>query len=172
MDQPIPHWRQEAGGRGKGQTRPQGPHPYQTASRLPVSNQRLPEILDGRHPRGLRLEASPPEQTQGAPDQSAEAEAGPAEGRRRPSSSWLPELLGRGRHKMQAQPSPRFCGEPENWNCTPRRARSIQSSREPEQCRWESTHHERGKPVWPEHGEGSPHTAMSVCSAPPSPQQD
>ena len=28
-------------------------------------------------------------------------------------------------------------------------------------------------PVWPEHGECSPHTAMiSVCSAPPSPQQD
>ena len=27
-------------------------------------------------------------------------------------------------------------------------------------------------PVWPEHGECYPHTAMSVCSAPPSPQQD
>ena len=26
-DQPIPHWRQEAGGRGKGQTRPQRWHP-------------------------------------------------------------------------------------------------------------------------------------------------
>ena len=27
-------------------------------------------------------------------------------------------------------------------------------------------------PVWPEHGECSPHTATSACSAPPSPQQD
>ena len=27
-------------------------------------------------------------------------------------------------------------------------------------------------PVWPEHSECSPHTAMSVCSVPPSPQQD
>ena len=51
--------RQEAGGRGKGQTRPQRRHPYQTANRLPVSNQRLPEILDGRHPPGGSwLEAS------------------------------------------------------------------------------------------------------------------
>ena len=36
---------------------------------------------------------------------------------------------------MQAQPNPRFCGRPENWNRTQRRARSIQSSREPEQFR-------------------------------------
>ena len=26
--------------------------------------------------------------------------------------------------------------------------------------------------AWPEHGECSPHTATSACSAPPSPQQD
>ena len=65
------------------------------------------------------------EQTQDAPDRRltacAETEAGTAEGRRRaapgrarPSSSWRPELLGRGRHRTQAQPSPRLCGGPEN----------------------------------------------------------
>ena len=32
---------------------------------------------------------------------------------------------GRGRHKMQVQLNPRFCGVPENWNCTQHRARSI-----------------------------------------------
>nr|CAI9689217.1 unnamed protein product [Rangifer tarandus platyrhynchus] len=32
---------------------------------------------------------------------------------------------GRGRHKTQVQPNPRFCGVPENWNRTQRRARSI-----------------------------------------------
>ena len=51
----------------------------------------------------------------------AETEAGTAEGRRRtaPGESALvklPELLQRGRHKTQAQPSLRLCGEPENLN--------------------------------------------------------
>ena len=32
---------------------------------------------------------------------------------------------GRGRHKTQGQPNPRFCGVPENWNRTQHRARSI-----------------------------------------------
>ena len=32
------------------------------------------------------------------------------------TSSWLPELLGWGRHKTQAQPSLRLCGVPENLN--------------------------------------------------------
>ena len=47
-----PQQRLEARGRGKGQARPQGPHPLPTANRPPVSNQRPPEILDGRHPPG------------------------------------------------------------------------------------------------------------------------
>ena len=47
-----PRRRQGAGGRGKGQARPQDRIPYRTASRPPVSNQRPPEILDGRHPPG------------------------------------------------------------------------------------------------------------------------
>ena len=74
---------------------------------------------------------------------------------------------GRGRHKTQAQSNPRFCGGPENWNCTQRRARSIYSSREPEQCR-------RGKHRHPCAGQTpcGRNTAISVCSAPPSPQQD
>ena len=42
----------EAGGRGGGERGRLGPKdriPYRTASRPPVSNQRPPEILDGRH---------------------------------------------------------------------------------------------------------------------------
>ena len=49
---PAPR-RQEAGGRGKGQTCPvTAPLPSANCKRPPVSNQRLPEILDGRHPPG------------------------------------------------------------------------------------------------------------------------
>ena len=47
-----PRGRLEAWGRGKRQARPQGPQPLPTANRPPVSNQRPPEILDGRHPPG------------------------------------------------------------------------------------------------------------------------
>ena len=132
--QPIPLQRQEAGGRGKGQTRPQRRHPHQMANRLPVSNQRLPEILDGQHPPGgSHPEISAPEGTQGAPDRCAwklrlglrRREGTPHRGRVHLSSSWLPELLGQGRHKTQAQPSLRFCGVPENWSHTQCRASSI-----------------------------------------------
>ena len=49
-------------------------------------------------------------------------EGAPHPGRVRTSSSWLPEPLGWGRYKTQAQPSPRFCGGPENWNRMQRRA--------------------------------------------------
>ena len=63
----IPRQRWEAGGRGNGQMWPQRWHPYQTANRLPISNQRLLEILDGWHPLGeSQLETSSLEQTQGA----------------------------------------------------------------------------------------------------------
>ena len=37
----------EAEGRGRGKRSPRDGIRYQTASRFPVSNQRLPEILDG-----------------------------------------------------------------------------------------------------------------------------
>ena len=77
-----------------------------------------------------------------------------------------------GRHKTQAQLSPSFCGEPENWNHTPCRARSLESSLEPEQYR-QGKHPPRvgANPVWPEHCRSSPHTPVTfVCSAPPSPK--
>ena len=41
----------------------------------------------------------------------------PHPGRGRPSL-WLLGRSGRGRHNTQAQPNLRFCGVPENWNCT------------------------------------------------------
>ena len=63
---------------------------------LPVSNQRLPEILDGRHLQGgSQLESSSPEETQGSPDGArGETEAG-TEGRSRaaPEKSALVKLL-------------------------------------------------------------------------------
>ena len=100
-------------------------------------------------------------------------EGAPRPGRVHPSSSWLPELLGRGRHKTQVQWSLRFPGGPENWNHKQRRAQSIWSSQEPQQHRWgEHTPVSRANPVWLEHGECSPHTAVSACSTPPFPQQD
>ena len=46
-----PRRRQEVGGRG-GRLGPKDRSPYRPANRPPVSNQRLPEILDGRHPPG------------------------------------------------------------------------------------------------------------------------
>ena len=59
--------RQRGGERGK--LSPREGTPYQTANRLPASNQRLPEILDGWHPPGgSRLKTSSAEQTQCAPD--------------------------------------------------------------------------------------------------------
>ena len=47
---PAGDWRQEGGERGR--LGPKDCSPYRTANRPPVSNQRLPEILDGRHPPG------------------------------------------------------------------------------------------------------------------------
>ena len=44
VDRPIPHCKQEA---ERGKLLPRDSITYQTANRLPVSNQRLPEILDG-----------------------------------------------------------------------------------------------------------------------------
>ena len=65
-DQATTRWRQEVGGGERGKLGPRDSIPYQTANRLPVSNQRLPESLDGQHlPGGSRLEASSREQTQG-----------------------------------------------------------------------------------------------------------
>ena len=146
VDRPIPRRRQETGGRGKGQTQPQRWHPYQRANRLPASNQRLPEILDGRHPPGgSQLESSSPEQTQ----ETGWDRGGEKVHCTRGECSWMPELLGQGRLRTQAQPSLRLCVVLENLNlsrtpeseqlrsgkCMQPRARSLESSLEPEQCR-------------------------------------
>ena len=69
---PSPTRGRRQGGEERGKLGPRDSTPYQTANRLPVSNQRRPEILDGRHPPGgLRLEANSWEQTQGTSDWSA-----------------------------------------------------------------------------------------------------
>ena len=134
---PFPTGGRRQGGGERGKLGRRDCIPYQTANRLPVSNQRLPEILDGQHPPGgSQLEASSREQTQGACTRLA--------GR---SGSWgwdhggdkvhrtrgecarqapgCLSCLGRRRHKTQAQPTLRFCGVPENWNYTQCMACSI-----------------------------------------------
>ena len=124
-----PGGRKQGGGE-RGRLCPKDHIPYHTANRPPVSNQRLPEILDGRHPtsavarhrahaldwRGRKLRLGP-----------RRGKGAPHPGRVRPSSSWLPEPLGWGRHKTQAQPSLRFCETLEGWNLAQRRARSIEN---------------------------------------------
>ena len=74
----------EAGGRRqgigeRGRLGPKDRSPYHTANRPPISNQRPPEILDGRHP------PEGPGETQGAGTRLARVGtgAGDAEGRRR-----------------------------------------------------------------------------------------
>ena len=102
-----------------------------------------------------------------------------APGRAHPSSSWLPELLGWGKHRTQAQLSLSWWStqKPESerlrpGKCMQLRARSLESSLEPEQCRWGKHSLQAGaNPVWPEHCQCSPHMPVTfVCSAPPSPQ--
>ena len=68
-----------AGGRRRGGLGPRDGIPYQTANSLPVSNQRLPEILDGWHlPGGSRLETRT--DTRCTRPAGAETEAGTTEG--------------------------------------------------------------------------------------------
>ena len=66
---PSPTGNRRQGGGERGKHGPRDGIPYQTANRLPVSNQRLPETLDGWHLLGgSQPEISFPEGTQGAPD--------------------------------------------------------------------------------------------------------
>ena len=63
----------------------------------------------------------------------AEGRSAPHPGRVRPSSSWLPELLGPGKAQNAGATDLRFCGIPENWNArnagpTPYRAAGSLSS--------------------------------------------
>ena len=55
MDRPSPAGGRRQGGGERGRLGPKDRLPYHTATRPPVSNQRLPEILDGRHPLGGSL---------------------------------------------------------------------------------------------------------------------
>ena len=104
--------RRRQGGGERGRLGPKDRIPYRTANRPPVSNQRPPEILDGRHSPGGRVVARHRAQAgTGAGDAEGRRRAAP--GRARPSSPWLPEPLGRGRHKKQARLFvPGFCGTP------------------------------------------------------------
>ena len=166
---PSPSGGRRQGGGERGKRGPRDGIPYQTENRLPVSNQRLPETLDGWHPPGgSQPEISFPEGIQGAPNRCAgKLRLGPRRGwgalhpgRVRPSSSWLPELLGWGRQKTQAQPSLRVCGGPENLNLSSFGLGSEgNSGPAPYRAAW--------NPVWPEHCGSSPHRPMTfVCSAP------
>ena len=129
MDGPTPTDRRQGGGE-RGKLGPRDSIPYHTANGPPVSNQRLPEILDGRHPLG---------ESQLNTRRTHDTKAGAAEGRKRtapgkvrPQAPGCLSCSGWGRHKMQAQPSLRICGIPENWNRMQHRTRSIYSIREPD----------------------------------------
>ena len=148
----------EAGGRGEGKRAGSGPKdriPYHTANRPPISHQRLPESLDGRHPpRGSRRDRAYAPDRRGRELGLGLQRGWDCRGEKvrctrgdcARQASWLPEPLGRGRHKKQAQLFvPRFCGTPEGWNPAQRRARSIQSSQEPEQHRWGKQRQPLGK---------------------------
>ena len=96
-DWPIPTGGRRQRGGERGKFGPREGIPYHTANRPPVSNQRLPEILDGRHlPGGSQLRHKAH-----APDWRAQklwlgpgrGEGAPHLGRAHLSSSWLHELL-------------------------------------------------------------------------------
>ena len=96
MDQPSPARGRRQGAGERGKLGPKDGTPYHTANRPPVSNQRLPEILDGRHPPGgswLNSRRTHPTGTGGNRLGRRRGEGAPHPGREHPSSSWLPELL-------------------------------------------------------------------------------
>ena len=147
--------------------------------------------MDGRHPPGgSRLEASSPEQTQGAGTRLVETEAGAAEGRRRaaPGGSAPGKLLAAGAAQPGKAPNAGPAKsvllwrtrKPDSERLWPgksmqRRARSLESSLQPEQCRrGKHTHPPRAgaNPAWPEHRERSPHRPGHLSAAAPSPQHD
>ena len=131
MDQPSPARgrRQGAGERGK-LGRKDGT-PYHTANTPPVSNQRLPEILDGRHPPGgswLNSRRTHPTGTGGNRLGRRRGEGVPHPGRVRPSSSWLPELLRPGKAQNAGTAESALL-----WN-----TRGLEPRAEPEPRRCES----------------------------------
>ena len=182
---PIPCQRQEAGGGERGKLGPGDGTPYQTTNRLPVSNQRLPEILDGWHLLGgSRLEASSWEQAQGAGTRLARGgnwgwdRGGEKVHRTREECACqapgcLSCLGGEGTkrrpNRVHAFVEYPKTGTASNAGPAPYRAAGSLSSVD-----GESTHPWAGtNPVWPEHCECSPHRpATFVCSAPPSLQHE
>ena len=170
----------EAGGSGEGKGGKLGPRegiPYQTANRLPISNQRLPEILDGWHlPGESQLEIAPQKRHKGALDQThLGTEAGTGEGRSRaaPGESVLIKLLAAWAALMGKAQNPGPTESASLWSTrepelerlrpgkrTQLKARSLQSSQEPEQCRrGKHTRRERGQTqCGPDSAASTPHT--------------
>ena len=95
-DLPIPAaGRRQQGGEG-GKLGLREGTPYHTANRPPVSNQRFPEILDGRHPLGgSQLNTRRPHPNGAGRNRLGprRGEGAPHPGRVCPSSSWWPEML-------------------------------------------------------------------------------
>ena len=94
----------------------------------------------------------------------------------RSSSSWLPELLEPGRHKMQPQLSLRLCGVPENLKLQLRRGKCTQLQPAPCRATWslssvdgESTHREQGQTQCGRNTASIPHTRQWHLSAVPLP---
>ena len=111
MDRPSPAGgrRQEGGERGK--LGPKDGLPYHTANRPPVSNQRLPEILDGHPPGVLRLNTGRMHlHRRRLRLGTRRGEGALHQGRVRPSSSWLPELLRPGKAQNAGATKSAFCG--------------------------------------------------------------
>ena len=145
----------EAGGRGEGNGAGSGPKdriPYRTANRPPVSNQRPPEILDGRHPPGgSQRDTGRTHQTGGdwgwgcggekvhARDwRGWKLRLGPRRGEgARQAPGCLSRSDGEGT-KRRCRRVRAFVEHP-RARTAQRRARAIESSREPEQRRWESS---------------------------------
>ena len=159
------------GGGERGKVSPRDSTPYQTVNRLPASNQRLPEILVGRHPPGgSQLESSSPEQKQGAPDRDSQKLRRDYGGENmcctRGECSWLPELLRQGRHKTQPQPNLSRCGVLEHLNLSRLSLRSAHNpGPDPWRAAWslssvdgESTHHEQGQTQCGQKTVNVPHT--------------
>ena len=143
----------------------------------------LPEILDGWHPPGAsRLEPSSGEKDTSRTTLTGvrklrlgprRGEGAPHLGSVCPPSSWLPELLGRGRSKTRPNRSRAFVEYPKTGTACHAEPAPYRAARSLSSVDRESTHPWAGaNPVWPEHGECSRHTAISVYSALPSPQHD
>ena len=169
--------RQGWGERGK--LDPREGIPYHTANRSPVSNQRLPEILDGWHPPGgsqLNTRRMHPTGALGNWGWGRGGEKAHRTGESPPVkllAAWAaPTREGTKRrcNRVRAFVEYLKTGTTLNTGPAPYRAAGSLSSVD-----GESTHTSelRAKPVWPEHCECSPRRpAIPVCSAPSSPQQD